>query len=74
MNSLSKLKQRFGSSPTTDTADTILEAQEDGASPAAEPAGEPEKPSHQLEVGGIAKLEAAQAVWGQTGRYFLYFG
>jgi hypothetical protein len=74
MDSLSKLKQRFGSSEPADNADTINEAQADVMSSVADPSEEPQKPSEQLEVAGIAKLEAAQAVWGRTGKYFLYVG
>lgn len=72
MESLSKLKQRLA--PADRNADVINEAQTEARSSVAEPNDDPEKPSQQLEVAGIAKLEAAQAVWGKTGKYFLYLG
>ncbi|OKL57386.1 hypothetical protein UA08_07410 [Talaromyces atroroseus] len=70
MDSLSKFKQRFGSSAPAENADTINEAQGDVMLSVAEP----QKPSEKLEVAGIARFEAAQAVWGRTGKYFLYLG
>lgn len=74
MESLSKFKQQFRRSPTTNNGDTIQKLELDLSSNLAEPNGDPEKPAKSYEVGGIAKLEAAQAVWGRTGKYFLYFG
>lgn len=32
------------------------------------------KPTAEPEAAGVAKLQAAQAVWGRTGKYFLYLG
>ncbi|KUL85345.1 hypothetical protein ZTR_07043 [Talaromyces verruculosus] len=72
MESLSKFKQQFRRSPAANNGDTIQDP--DMSSNLAEPNGDPEKPAKSYEVGGIAKLEAAHAVWGRNGKYFLYFG
>lgn len=32
------------------------------------------KPTAESDAGGAAKIQAAQAIWGRTGKYFLYFG
>lgn len=74
MDSLSKLKQQFRRSPTANNGDTIHEVEPDVPSNLTVPNEDPEKPAQSFEVAGIAKLEAAQAVWGRTGKYFLYFG
>lgn len=74
MESLSKLKQQFRRLPAANNGDTIREIEPDVSSILAGPNGSPEKPAQSYEVGGIAKLDAAQAVWGRTGKYFLYFG
>jgi hypothetical protein len=74
MESLSKLKQHFRLSPTANNGNTIHEAEPDVSPNLAEPNGDLEKPPQNFGVGGIAKLEAAQAVWGRTGKCFLYFG
>lgn len=74
MEPLSKLKQQLRRSPTANNGDTIHEVDPDAPPYLAEPNEDPEKPAQSFEVGGIAKLEAAQAVWGRTGKYILYFG
>lgn len=74
MDSLSRFKDRFRSLRPDDGVDYIHGTQPNEISTSVDPSEVPEKPEYQLEVAGIAKLEAAQAVWGRTGRYFLYFG
>lgn len=75
MESLSKLKQQLRRSPAaTNNGDTINEVEPDMSFNLAELDTDPEKPAQGFEVGGIAKIEAAKAVWGRTGKYFLYFG
>ena len=74
METFSKLKQQFRRSPAANNGDTIHEVEPDTPANLAEVNEDPEKHTQSFEVGGIAKLEAAQAVWGQTGKYFLYFG
>lgn len=32
------------------------------------------KPTAESDAAGVAKIQAAQAVWGRTGKYFLYLG
>lgn len=32
------------------------------------------KPTAESEAAGVAKIQAAQAVWGRTGKCFLYLG
>jgi hypothetical protein len=32
------------------------------------------KPTPEPEAAGVAKIQAAQAVWGRTGKSFLYLG
>lgn len=74
MEYLSKFKQQFRRSPAANNGGTIHEVEPDMLSNRAELNGDSEKPAQSYEVGGIAKLEAAQALWGRTGKYFLYFG
>jgi hypothetical protein len=72
MESLSKLEQQFRRLPAANNGDTIREVEPDVSSILAEPDGNPEKPAQSYEVGGIAKLEAAKAVWGRTGKYIFF--
>jgi hypothetical protein len=69
---LTKIKEHFRSSGSgADNDNTIqdvpLEEQQTTDDDLKKATAEPE-------AAGVAKLQAAQAIWGRTGKYFLYLG